>query len=117
MVKDRWGLRRAEAFFSRANRVTFETMAADFYTRLGVDPKAERAEIEAALKRKQPNWSMGTRNPKTRHEFQRYLDEIPALKRALLSDAASRAGGATASSGSSSSQVEVSFGSGFCVTS
>ena len=91
MVKDRWGLRRAEAFFSRANRVTFETMAADFYTRLGVDPKAERAEIEAALKRKQPNWSMGTRNPKTRHEFQRYLDEIPALKRALLSDAASRA--------------------------
>ncbi len=47
--------------------------------------------IEAALKRKQPTWSMGTRNPKTRHEHQLYLDEIPALKRALLSDAASRA--------------------------
>lgn len=66
-------------------------MAADYYTRLGIDPKAERAVVDAALKKKQPTWSMGTRNPKTRHEFQLYLDEIPALKRALLSDAASRA--------------------------
>ena len=50
-----------------------------------------RAEIEAALKRMQPAWSMGTRNPKTRHANQLYLDEIPALRKALLSDPASRA--------------------------
>src|SRR5271156_3605859 len=67
------------------------TMVPDYYTRLGVDPKADRAEIDAALQRKQPAWSMGTRNPKTRHANQLYLDEIPALRRALLSDPAARA--------------------------
>src|SRR5271163_174215 len=66
-------------------------MVPDYYARLGVDPGAERSEIEAALKRLQPAWSMGTRNPKTRHANQLYLDEIPALRKALLSDAASRA--------------------------
>ena len=39
----------------------------------------------------QPAWSMGTRNPKTRHANQLYLDEIPALRKALLGDPASRA--------------------------
>ena len=34
---------------------------------------------------------MGTRNPKTRHANQLYLDEIPYLRKALLSDPASRA--------------------------
>ena len=34
---------------------------------------------------------MGTRNPKTRHSNQLYLDEIPALRKALLGDPASRA--------------------------
>jgi hypothetical protein len=63
----------------------------DYYARLGVDRGAARAEIEAALLRMQPAWSMGTRNPKTRHANQLYLDEIPALRRALLSDAPSRA--------------------------
>jgi tetratricopeptide (TPR) repeat protein len=67
------------------------TMVPDYYARLGVDPKADRAEIDAALQRKQPAWSMGTRNPKTRHANQLYLDEIPALRRALLGDPASRA--------------------------
>src|SRR5262245_37345601 len=66
------------------------TMVPDYYARLGVDPGSDRAEIEAALLRKQPVWSMGTRNPKTRHANQLYLDEIPALRRALLSDPASR---------------------------
>ena len=66
-------------------------MVPDFYVRLGVDPGAERAEIEAALQRKQPAWSMGTRNPKNRHVNQLYLDEIPALRKALLSDPTSRA--------------------------
>jgi hypothetical protein len=70
---------------------TDTTMVPDFYARLAVDPSADRSEIEAALKRMQPAWSMGTRNPKTRHENQLYLDEIPALRRALLSDPASRA--------------------------
>src|ERR1700677_651487 len=66
-------------------------MVPDYYARLGVDPRAERTEIEAALKRLQPAWSMGTRNPKTRHANQLYLDEIPALRKALLSDPTSRA--------------------------
>src|SRR5215469_11717914 len=66
-------------------------MVPDYYARLGVDPGAGRAEIEAALKRMQPVWSMGTRNPKTRHANQLYLDEIPALRKAVLSDPASRA--------------------------
>jgi hypothetical protein len=66
-------------------------MVPDFYARLGVDPGADRAEIEAALLKKQPAWSMGTRNPKTRHANQLFLDEIPALRRALLGDPASRA--------------------------
>ena len=66
-------------------------MVPDYYARLGVDQRAERAEIEAALKRMQPAWSMGTRNPKTRHANQLFLDEIPALRKALLSDTASRA--------------------------
>ena len=70
---------------------TNATMVPDYYARLGVDPGAERAEIEAALKRMQPAWSMGTRNPKTRHANQLYLDELPALRKALLSDPASRA--------------------------
>jgi hypothetical protein len=66
-------------------------MVPDYYARLGVDQGADRSEIEAALKRMQPAWSMGTRNPKTRHANQLYLDEIPALRKALLSDPASRA--------------------------
>ncbi len=69
---------------------TNATMVPDYYARLGIDPAAERAEIETALKRMQPVWSMGTRNPKTRHANQLYLDEIPALRRALLSHSASR---------------------------
>jgi hypothetical protein len=66
-------------------------MVPDYYARLGVEPAADRAVIEAALKRMQPAWSMGTRNPKTRHANQLYLDEIPALRKALLGDPASRA--------------------------
>ena len=66
-------------------------MVPDYYARLGVDPGAERAAIEAALQRMQPAWSMGTRNPKTRHANQLFLDEIPALRKALLSDPTSRA--------------------------
>src|SRR6516164_3059784 len=66
-------------------------MVPDYYARLEVDPGADRSEIGAALQRKQPAWSMGTRNPKTRHVNQLFLDEIPALRRALLSDSASRA--------------------------
>jgi hypothetical protein len=66
-------------------------MVPDYYARLGVDPGAGMAEIEAALRKQQPVWSMGTRNPKTRHTNQLYLDEVPALRRALLSDADARA--------------------------
>ena len=66
-------------------------MVPDYYARLGVDPGASTAEIEAALLKQQPVWSMGTRNPKTRHTNQLYLDEIPALRRALLGGAEARA--------------------------
>lgn len=66
-------------------------MVPDFYVMLGVDPRADRAVIEAALQRCQPQWSAGTRNPKTKHTYQSYLDQIPALRRALLGDSAERA--------------------------
>jgi hypothetical protein len=66
-------------------------MVPDYYARLEVDPGASSTEIEAALKRLQPRWSMGTRNPKTRHTNQLYLDEVPALRRALLSGPGARA--------------------------
>ncbi len=66
-------------------------MVPDYYARLGVDPGAAPAAIEAALKQQQPVWSMGTRNPKTRHTNQLYLDEVPALRRALLSAPDARA--------------------------
>ncbi len=66
-------------------------MVPDYYARLGVDPGADPAEIEAALRNQQPAWSMGTRNPKTRHTNQLYLDEVPALRRALLSGPEARA--------------------------
>ncbi len=66
-------------------------MVPDYYARLGVSPEADVAEIEAALQKHQPIWSMGTRNPKTRHTNQLYLDEVPALRRALLSGPETRA--------------------------
>src|SRR6516165_9765478 len=66
-------------------------MVPDYYARLGVDPGASVAEIETALRKQQPVWSMGTRNPKTRHTNQLYLDEVPALRRALLSGPEARA--------------------------
>src|SRR6185503_18293747 len=61
------------------------------YAMLGVDPGADRAAIEAALATCQPLWSSGTRNPKNKHTYQSYLDQIPALRQALLGDPAARA--------------------------
>jgi hypothetical protein len=61
-------------------------MVPDYYTLLGVEPGADRAAIEAALKKCQPMWSSGTRNPKNRHTFQSYLDQIPEIRRTLLGD-------------------------------
>ncbi len=66
-------------------------MVADFYAMLGVDPGADRPSLEAALARCQPTWSSGTRNPKTKHTYQSYLDQIPEIRRALLGDPAARA--------------------------
>ncbi len=66
-------------------------MVEDFYEILGVDPSTDRAGLQAALDRAQPAWSSGTRNPKTKHRFQSYLDQIPAIKRSLLGDPAARA--------------------------
>ncbi len=66
-------------------------MVPDFYARLGIDPGSDPVEIEAALKKQQPVWSMGTRNPKTRHTNQLFLDEVPALRRALLGSPEARA--------------------------
>lgn len=65
-------------------------MVPDYYAMLGVEPTADRTAIEAALARQQPAWSAGTRNPKTKHTFQSYLDQIPALRRALLGEAPAR---------------------------
>lgn len=66
-------------------------MVPDYYAMLGIDPGADRAAVEAALARGQPVWSSGTRNPKTKHTYQSYLDQIPALRQALLGDPISRA--------------------------
>ncbi len=66
-------------------------MVTDYYTMLGVDPSSDRATIEGAIARNQPVWSSGTRNPKTRHTCQSYLDQIPSIRQALLGDPATRA--------------------------
>lgn len=66
-------------------------MVSDYYAMLGLDPGADRAMIEAALARCQPAWSSGTRNPKNKHTFQSYLDQIPALRQALLGEISARA--------------------------
>src|SRR5258707_2369506 len=66
-------------------------MLTDYYAMLGVDPGADSAVVEAALARNQPIWSSGTRNPKNKHTFQSYLDQIPAMRRTLLGDPTVRA--------------------------
>jgi len=66
-------------------------MVPDYYAMLGVDPGADRSALADALARRQPVWSSGTRNPKNKHTYQSYLDQIPALRRALLGDPAARA--------------------------
>ncbi|MDR3634676.1 MAG: hypothetical protein P4L84_12795 [Isosphaeraceae bacterium] len=66
-------------------------MVADYYAMLGVDPGADHVTIAAALARLQPVWSSGTRNPKNKHTFQSYLDQIPALRQALLGEPTARA--------------------------
>ncbi len=66
-------------------------MVADYYEMLGIEPSADQAAIAAALTRCQPLWSSGTRNPKNKHKFQSYLDQIPAIRQTLLGDPATRA--------------------------
>lgn len=66
-------------------------MVPDYYAMLGVEPGADRSVLAEALARHQPVWSSGTRNPKTKHTYQSYLDQIPSLRQALLGDASSRA--------------------------
>jgi hypothetical protein len=66
-------------------------MVPDYYSMLGIDPGSERGAIEAAIARCQPVWSAGTRNPKTKHTFQSYLDQIPQMRRVLLGDPSQRA--------------------------
>src|SRR5258707_8849961 len=66
-------------------------MVADYYAMLRADPRGDRSSLEAAPARCQPAWSSGTRNPKTKHTYQSYLDQIPALRQALLGDASARA--------------------------
>ena len=66
-------------------------MVADYYDMLGVPSSADRATIENALAKAQPVWSAGTRNPKNKHTFQSYLDQIPLIRRTLLGDPSLRA--------------------------
>jgi hypothetical protein len=70
----------------------FGFMVADYYEMLGIPPGADRETIEEALARCRPKWSAGARNPKHRHTFQSYLDQIPNIRAALLGDLAARAG-------------------------
>jgi hypothetical protein len=66
-------------------------MVPDYYVMLGVDPRADRAAIQGALDRCRHQWSSGTRNPKYKHTYQSYLDQIPEIRRRLLTDASARA--------------------------
>ncbi|RUL82513.1 fibronectin type III domain-containing protein [Tautonia sociabilis] len=66
-------------------------MAADYYEMLGVPPEADRKTIEEALARCQPKWSAGARNPKHRHTYQSYLDQIPTIRATLLGNPSARA--------------------------
>src|SRR5665647_291769 len=66
-------------------------MVPDYYAMLGVDPGADQATLEAALARNQPLWSSGTRNPKNKHTYQSYLDQIPTIRRTLLGEPSARA--------------------------
>jgi hypothetical protein len=66
-------------------------MVPDYYAMLEIEPNANRAEIEAALARRQPIWSSGTRNPKTKLAYQSYLDQIPTIRQTLLGDPPARA--------------------------
>ena len=67
-------------------------MVPDYYAMLGVEPGSDRSTIESALAKNQPAWSSGTRNPKTKHTYQSYLDQIPALRQALLGEPNARLG-------------------------
>lgn len=67
-------------------------MVPDYYEMLGISSDADRSAIEEALARCQPKWSAGARNPKHRHTFQSYLDQIPTIRASLLGDLATRAG-------------------------
>ncbi len=66
-------------------------MAPDYYAMLGVDPTADRPSIESALERCRHQWSSGTRNPKYKHTYQSYLDQVPEIRRRLLGDPTARA--------------------------
>lgn len=65
-------------------------MPLNYYEILGIDRSADSQSIEQALGRKRIEWSKGTRNPKTKIQYQKYLDVIPEIKRSLLSDAEGR---------------------------
>lgn len=66
-------------------------MIVDFYELLGIPPGSDRAAIEIALSQRQPEWSalIGRGDDSTR--YARYLDQIPALRQALLSTPQARA--------------------------
>lgn len=66
-------------------------MVPDYYAMLGLDSRADRQAIESALARQQPIWSSGTRNPKNKHTYQSYLDQIPTIRLTLLGDPTTRA--------------------------
>jgi hypothetical protein len=63
----------------------------DYYTLLGLDLRADASAVEQALARCQSQWSSGTRNPKTRHTFQSYLEQVPQIRQALLAGSDARA--------------------------
>ena len=82
---------KASADFRSGRGKRRRAMVTDYYAMLGIDPGADAAALEAALARNQPIWSSGTRNPKNKHTYQSYLDQIPALRRTLLGDPMVRA--------------------------
>jgi hypothetical protein len=65
-------------------------MVPDYYAMLGLDHRADRPTIEAALQRCQPEWSSKTRHPSKGTLYQSYLDQIPEIRKRLLGDPGER---------------------------
>jgi len=66
-------------------------MVNDYYTMLGHRPGGGFGRGRGGPGAESADLVVGTRNPKNKHTFQSYLDQIPAMRRTLLGEATARA--------------------------